>query len=115
MQLKVCPECYKAFFIPAGRKSVICTHCYFVFSERRSAERVQRLMDMSFTIDGQMVAAKTIDYSDGGAGIIYKGDFLEKGSIVTISFGGKLKLAAKAVWSRKVSRTLSSAGLSLLK
>lgn len=115
MRIRVCPECYKAFYMSQDEDCIICPHCGYIFSERRIRERVKKQLDITFYHEGSEVTARTVDYSEDGAGIIYKGDSLEVDTVLDVDFGElNLRRPARTVWAKKVSRSVVSAGLMLL-
>lgn len=114
MQLRVCPQCYKAFYISRERDAIACQHCGHIFSERRRFGRVRDEFEIILKFNGSEISARAIDYSEAGAGIIYSGDSLEADTILDINIGMDVRRPARMVWSRQVSRSLVSAGLKLL-
>lgn len=114
MQIRVCPECYKAFYMAVYDDCVICPYCGHLFCERRIQERTRKQEPISFSLNGSHTLCVTTDYSDDGAGIVYKGGFVEPDTIVAVCMGYGARRNAKTVWSKKVSRSIVSAGLRLL-
>lgn len=111
MHLRICPECYKAFFISADEGGIVCPHCGHMLADRRVTARMKKEFDVTLFIRGSEVQARTVDFSENGAGIIYRGGYLEADSIVHVMFGSREKKQARAVWSKKVSRSMISVGL----
>lgn len=114
MQLRVCPHCYKAFYISRDQDAIACQHCGHIFSERRQFGRVKDELEIILKFNGSEIPARTVDYSEAGAGIIYNGDSLEADTVLDIDIGMDVQRPARMVWSRQVSRSLVSAGLKLL-
>lgn len=110
MRMQVCPECYKEFYISNGW-CFICPHCGYIFTERRAAERVKGELDAVLDVKGNVIRARTTNYTDRGAGIVYSGGFLEADTLMEITIRGKAARKAAAVWSKKVSRSVYSAGI----
>ncbi len=113
MQLRVCPRCYKAFYIPVGQDAIICHFCGHIFSERRRRGRVKGELEITLRLNGSEIPARTVDYSEDGAGIIFYGDSLEVDSLLDVHIDS-IKRPAKTVWIKRVSRHFVSAGLRLL-
>lgn len=111
MRLRICPECYKAFFLAADGGGIVCPHCSHMLADRRVLCRVKKEFDVTLFIRGSEVQARTVDFSEKGAGIIYRGGFLEADSVIHVAFGRQGKKQARAVWSKKVSRSVISVGL----
>ncbi|WKZ33982.1 MAG: PilZ domain-containing protein [Thermodesulfobacteriota bacterium] len=116
MRLRICPECYKAFFMSFGNERARCPHCGVYLAERRSSERTKKEMDLILSVNGSVYKALTTDFSDSGAGILLNGSTsLEADSMLDVCIEElSLRGRARTVWARKVSRSTTSAGLKLL-
>lgn len=115
MMLRVCPECYKAFFMSFGLDRARCPHCGVYFTERRASKRVRKELDLTLSLDGALYTAVTTDFCDGGAGIVIDGRYIEKDTMLHVNIEAlRLRRQAKTVWARQVSRSAVSAGLKLL-
>ncbi len=107
-------ECYKAFYMAVDDNCVICPYCGHLFCERRVQERTRKQKHISFSLNGSHTLCVTTDYSDDGAGIVYKGGFIETDTVIAVCMGDGTRRPARAVWAKKVSRSIVSAGLRLL-
>lgn len=115
MRLRICPACYKAFYISFDEGRIICPHCGYIFSERRNKSRVRKELELKFYIEGSEVKAKTTDFSEEGAGIIYSGSSIDVNTVLKVCIESlNMERTARAVWAKKVSRSMVSAGLRLL-
>lgn len=110
MDIRVCPRCDRAFYFLSDRDA--CPHCGQPLKERRSRKRVKKELELTLSLEGSTIKAKTIDYSSKGAGIIYRGRALRLGSAINVTIGGSEKKAA-AVWIKRITERLNSAGLRL--
>lgn len=115
MEIRVCPECKKAFYAPNDSESLSCPHCGYIFIDRRSKGRLHKDIKLVFSINGKKIPAKLRDYSDGGARVVYKGRALRANDTLELEIEKlKIRRTAKAVWSIKLSSSLSSTGLKFL-
>jgi len=115
MEIRVCPECEKAFFALVDNAVVKCTHCGHVVQERRGAERVAKELDCTFSYDGHVVHAKLQDYSSGGLRMVYTGEAVSADTLRDVNVEGlDVHRPAKTVWTMQTSDHSFSAGLRLL-
>ncbi|HXI09382.1 MAG TPA: PilZ domain-containing protein [Thermodesulfobacteriota bacterium] len=115
MELRVCPECNKAFYARRAGEVVACPHCGFVLYDRRRKKRVLRELAFYFSMEGRVVQATLRDYSKDGLRIAYEGDALRPDAVIDISIDElDIHRHAQPVWSKKMSKSTVSAGLKLL-
>jgi len=115
MELRVCPECDKAFYSPHDSEVVACPHCGFVLHDRRRARRIHRELDCRFLLEGRVVSAILQDYSANGLRMVYEGQALEADTLLDVEVEGlAVHRPARTVWSVKISKAKASAGLRLL-
>jgi len=115
MEIRVCPECDRAFYSLRSSDVVACSHCGFVLFDRRGAKRVHKEFDCRFLLAGQVVRAKLQDYSADGLRMVYTGQALEANTVLDVEVDGlDVHRPAKTVWSMKISKDSASAGLRLL-
>lgn len=112
MEIRLCPECNKAFYANYDNEFSSCPFCGYVLYDRRHKDRVPVDVPFIFLRDGQRVTARAKDYSRTGVRIVYRGSPLEISSKVSLNIDS-LPVSngvAVAVWSRRISKTMSSAG-----
>lgn len=99
-----------------GTERARCPHCGVYLAERRAALRTRKELNLILSVNGSVYKALTTDFSESGAGILLNGSSsLETDSLLDISIDElNLKRQARTVWARKVSRSMTSAGLKLL-
>lgn len=115
MEIRVCPECDKAFYSPRVSDVVACSHCGFIMFDRRGSKRVHKEFDCRFLLDGQVVSARLQDYSADGLRMVYTGKALKADTVLDVEVEGlDVHRPARTVWSMKISRHSASAGLRLL-
>lgn len=115
MEIRVCPNCGKAFYAPRDGEQVLCLHCGFLLYDRRSTGRSQKEVGVFFYLRGIRHSATLKDYSTGGAGLEYGGKGLEVDTIVDIDIEELgVHMHAITVWSRKVSGSRYASGLKYL-
>ncbi len=115
MSLRICPECTKAFFMSLLDSHAKCPHCGVFLADRRSSKRERKVRPVTFSISGCVQRAKTTDFSGHGAGIVFAGKYLEKGTVIDVTISGLIiRKPARMVWSKQGSGSLISAGIELL-
>lgn len=115
MEIRVCPECDRAFYSLPDSDVVACTHCGFIAFDRRGAKRVHKEVDCRFLLEGRLVRARLQDYSAGGLRMVYTGEALKADTVLDVEVEGlDVHRTAKTVWSMKISKHSVSAGLRLL-
>lgn len=115
MNLRICPECSKAFFMSLLDSPARCPHCGVFLADRRTRKRERKVCPATFSIKGYILRAKTTDYSGRGAGIIFVGRNLEKGTVIDVTIGELIiKKPARMVWAKKGSGSIISAGIEIL-
>lgn len=113
MRLKVCGECYKAFFPDRRGQTVICPQCLTVLNERRSSGRSRSEEKLELGVDGAFITAMALDSSERGMGVAYEGEPMEKGAAVSVARDGWEEKTV-VVWSKRISGALSAAGLRII-
>ena len=115
MELRVCPECNKAFYALHDSEVVACPHCGFILHDRRRNKRMHKELEFAFSAGGKTVTAKLQDYSLNGMKIAYTGAALDVESLLDIDIDEiNIHGKARAVWTKKVSKSVASIGLKLL-
>lgn len=113
IEIRVCPECGKAFYAPVDR--AVCPHCRYVFLERRYKGRIKKELAFTVSLEGKKLPARLEDYSENGIKMVYKGAGLEVDTVLHVNIDEMdLHRNARAVWTKKLSKSLSSSGLKLL-
>ncbi len=116
MEIRICPECNKAFYALRDADSLVCQYCGFIIFDRRHGGRCSADCDFNFELQGHEVPAKLKDFSDSGARIVYKGKLLSENTVLNLVVDELgIEVTAKTMWSTKVSRGTCSSGLLLLK
>jgi DNA-directed RNA polymerase subunit RPC12/RpoP len=115
MELRVCPECDRAFYSLHDGDVVACPHCGYILHDRRRSKRVHKEIVFTFSAGGRTVTAKLQDYSTNGMKIIYTGDALDLESLLDIDIEEiNIHGTAKAVWDRRITKSTHSTGLKIL-
>ncbi len=115
MEIRVCPDCDKAFYALRDAIHLVCHHCGYMLLDRRSKERTICNLDFTFTYGGKSIRAKLKDYSESGLRILYRGRSMQVDSVLDIRLDGlSIHSAAKAVWTSSVSRSLYSSGFQFI-
>lgn len=115
MELRVCPECNKAFYSLHDSEVVACPHCGFILHDRRRTKRVTKEIDCCFSVEGELVRAKLQDYSKDGLRVVYSGHALGVDTVFDVEVEDlDVHRPAKAVWAKKISKSQFSVGLKLL-
>lgn len=115
MELRVCPECNKAFYARRVGEIVACPHCGFILYDRRRKKRVRRELAFYLSMEGRVVQATLRDYSKDGLRIAYEGKAPRPDTVLDISIDElDIHRHAQPVWSKKMSKSTVSAGLKLL-
>jgi len=115
MELRVCPECEKAFYSPPDGDFLSCPHCGFVLFDRRGGQRVRREAESVLSIRGRKLRATLKDYSTGGARVEYSGPDLERDTVIELYVDDlDIHARAVAVWTKKASGDVKYAGFRLL-
>ena len=115
MELRVCPNCKKVFYIANAWGHIICPHCKYSIYERREQERISESLRFTFTIKGSRRPATLADYSRHGARMVYRGSALRVNTIVDIDVNRlHIHRKGKVVWTKKINSSRSVSGLMLL-
>jgi predicted RNA-binding Zn-ribbon protein involved in translation (DUF1610 family) len=114
MELRVCPECKKAFYTAAVEYPPPCPRCGHVLLDRRTQERKATTTNFTFLVEGKKRSATLLDFSKEGARIIYGGKTFPVNSVMDLSID-KLNIhgTAKAVWTKKID-SKSTTGLKFI-
>ena len=115
MEIRVCPDCDKAFYALRDTVNLVCHHCGYSLLDRRIKERTLCNLDFTFTHKDKSIKATLKDYSESGARIVYKERSLPVDSILEITLD-KLRIDSpvKTVWTRSISRSLYSSGFKFI-
>lgn len=113
MQLKVCDECYKAFFHDRRGQTVICPQCLTVMNERRSSGRTRSEERLELGVDGAFIKTMALDSSERGIGVAYEDVPIKKGTVVSVVREG-LEVKGVVVWSKRINGALSASGLRII-
>jgi len=115
MELRVCPECDRAFYSLHDSDMVTCTHCGFIVYDRRGALRTKKEVDCTIALEGENIPAKLIDYSVNGIKIVCRGHDIKADTFLDVDIKALgIHKMAKSVWSKRVTRSSSSVGIKLL-
>lgn len=116
MDLRVCPDCEKAFYAFRDSLHVACHYCGHVLIDRRVLDRTQTDVGFSFVYDGKRRRAKLKNFSETGVKIAYKGLSLRVGSVLTVKLS-KLHIdsPAKMVWTKEVLPSHYSGGFKFIR
>jgi DNA-directed RNA polymerase subunit RPC12/RpoP len=115
MEIRVCPDCDKAFYALRDVIHLVCHHCGYSLLDRRIKERTLCNLDFTFTYKSKNIKATLKDYSESGARIVYKERSLPVDSILKVTLD-KLNTDSPAitVWTRSISRSLYSSGFKFI-
>lgn len=100
MDMRICPDCNKAFYFLKEKEPSSCMHCGYFFGNTRQHKRIVKVAGCVFTYEGTKHDAVTKDYSLTGACIEFIGEPISKEA--SIDFESDmlgLRGPAKAVWS----------------
>ena len=115
MDIRVCPECGKAFYAAVSSAPLSCALCACFFEDKRRDKRTRKETGLTFRFMDRSYPARLKDYSEHGLRLLYAGKMLKAGSVVAVEFAPPLDKGgcecAVAVWSRKVSPAVFSSGL----
>lgn len=112
IEVRVCPECRKAFYKPEEAADVTCPHCSFFLLDRRGNGRVQCELDLTYSAGREKGRAVLKDYSEYGARIMYEGRALTSEDEVSVDIEGLgVRARGKAVWTERVSGRKALSGL----
>ncbi len=117
VELRVCPECNKAFFKGLDRGYAICSHCRYVLWDQRGEERTEGEIEASFFIEGREVPARVTDFSPSGLKVVFASllEPLPDSAILDVNVDELgLHQPAKRVWQAKAGNKAVAAGLKLL-
>ncbi len=116
MEIRVCPECNKAFYALRETDTLVCHYCGFVIFDQRSRQRLLADFDFNLTLLGHNVRAKLKDYSETGARIVYKGKLISEDTVLNLVIDELgIEATAKAMWSKRIAKDTYSYGLELLR
>ena len=116
MEIRVCPDCDKAFYALRDAIHLVCQHCGYSLLDRRIKERTICNLNFTFTHKGRRIQGKLKDYSESGARIVYKERSLPVDTILNLKLDGlNTNSPARAVWTRSVSRSLYSSGFKFIR
>jgi predicted RNA-binding Zn-ribbon protein involved in translation (DUF1610 family) len=115
MDIRVCPECKKAFYTAAVEHPPPCPRCGHVLLDRRTQERKATATNFTFFIEGKKRSATLLDFSKEGARIIYSGKTFPVNSVLDLSIDElNIHGTAKAVWTMKLTNSRSTTGLKFI-
>jgi hypothetical protein len=115
MEIRVCPECNKAYYTAAVEYRPPCPHCGHVLLDRRTQERTITAKDLSFFIEGTERSATLIDLSKDGGKIIYDGESFPANTTLDINIDElNIHRTARAVWTKELTGSKVTAGLKFL-
>lgn len=115
MELRVCPDCQKAFYSSPEGESVLCPHCGFVLLEKRLHKRTRKVLDFFFSYHGKKHGARLEDYSDSGVRAVYTGPGVDPDTVLEfdideLDIHGKVR----AVWTRELGKSRAESGFMLI-
>ena len=100
MDMRICPDCNKAFYFLEAQKPYTCSHCGYFFIDKRQHKRIEKKAHCVFIYNGIKSEGVTKDYSFGGASIEYTGDPIAEDTVIDFECNVlELHVPAKAVWS----------------
>lgn len=112
MKLNSCPRCTKAFY-EEETSLTTCTSCGYSFHSRKEI-RIKAEIELTLSIYGVSKAAQMLDYSPGGAMIIYDGPALPVNSSFDLELKKmKVKRSARTMWTKKIFENRHESGLCL--
>lgn len=112
IEIRVCPECRKAFYKLEEVVEVTCPHCSFFFLDRRGGDRVRCDLGITYSAGRQSGRAVLKDYSEYGARIMYEGRALTSEDEIAVDIDGlNVRARARAVWTERVSVKSALSGL----
>jgi hypothetical protein len=115
MEIRVCPQCNKAFYASPDAECLVCSHCGHVIYDRRRKERVEKELDFNIPFKGRPLPAKLMDYSEGGLKAVYKGGLLKVDTVFDLDIGElDIHAEVKTVWTKKVSKSVYASGFKFL-
>lgn len=116
--MRMCPNCKKVSYASWITWYSNCPNCGFDLSkwfERRSNKRVTAEHQTTIIYHGDIYYGHTVDLSETGVKIIYKGKAFDTGARLDIAIENSQKtISATAVWSKQVSGDTSHAGVRLI-
>ncbi|MEE9542649.1 MAG: PilZ domain-containing protein [Thermodesulfobacteriota bacterium] len=99
MDMRICPDCKKAFYFFKNQKPYSCTHCGYFFVDKRQHKRIEKKAGCVFVLDGIKHEGVTKDYSFGGACVEYAGEAIAEDAFLDFESNMLgLHVPAKAVW-----------------
>ena len=117
VELRVCPECNKAFFKGLDRGYAICSHCRYVLWDQRGEERTEGEIEASFFIEGREVPVRLADFSSSGLKVVFASllESLPDSAILDVNVDELgLHQPAETVWQKKAGKKAVVVGLKLL-
>jgi len=115
MELRVCPECRKAFYAPPEGTHLLCPHCGFALLDRRDETRTIKDVDFHLVLGSTEIQARLKDLSRGGFRAEYSGRSLELDALLRVDIEGLgIHQTARTVWSKRISKSRYSSGFKFL-
>ncbi len=115
MEIRVCPDCDKAFYALRDAIHLVCHHCGYSLLDRRIKERTICNIDFTLTHKKRSIKCTLKDYSDTGARVVYRERSLPVDTIISVKLGKlDINAPARTVWTRSVSRSLYSSGFKFI-
>lgn len=100
MDMRICPDCNKAFYFLKDQKPYSCTHCGYFFVDKRQHKRIEKSAGCVFIYEGIKREGVTKDYSFGGACIEFIGEPISEDTFLDFESNTLgLHVPARAVWS----------------
>ena len=116
MEMRLCPDCKRAFFYQLNNAPYTCPHCDYIFLKKRAFERTQKSVRCVFYFKGATRSAKTIDYSRGGVSVEYSGKPLPQNTFLDFHSNAlDIHIPVRTVWSRAKNSRKAMAGLKFLR
>ena len=104
MDIRVCPNCDKVFYVLREDELLRCTHCEFALLERRERGRERAVKDIALTLEDECLKARLQDYSSGGLRATYRGSMLNVETEVFVALDpAQTRRRAVTLWSKKKS------------
>jgi len=117
VELRVCPECNKAFYKGLDREYAMCSHCRYVLWDQRGEKRTEREIETSFLFEGRELPVKVTDFSASGLQVVFA-DPLElppDRAVMDVNVDELgLHRPAETVWLKKTDQEVAVAGLKFM-
>jgi len=114
MEERICPVCYKVFYVEKDSTVVRCSFCDNIVFDARSAKRTAQNMDFFMVVGNRRIKVRLRDYSKDGLGIDLKSMPLNSDSVLRVVIKElNINRKARAVWIKQRG-SIMSCGLKMV-